>query len=206
MKPSARPTPPRASKIVSLETARATANPHHVAFRRSYRPPNSPAFACWTTSHSRHCANSSTGRRSSIPGGLRASTRASSNTPKHGEQARQIFDEGNVLLDRIIEKTDHRPRRLWLLSRQCSRRRRRTLHRQHARKSSRPLPLPPPAGKQRRQRAVPIARRLYRAEGNRPARSHRCLRRDQWNPFERALRQVQGRQRRLQRNHGRGAC
>ena len=41
---------------------------------------------------------------------------------------------------------------------------------------ARALPLPAPAGAQGRQRAVPVARRLHRAEGHRAARSPRRLR------------------------------
>ena len=125
---------------------------------------------------------------------------------KYGEQARQIFAEANALLDRIIaEEADHRARRLRPLSRQRRGRRRRALHRRHAHEGARALPLPAPAGQQGRQRALPLARRLHRAEGDRPARSPRRLRRHQRHRPQGALRPLPRRERRLQRHHGRGA-
>ena len=66
---------------------------------------------------------------------------------KYGEQARQIFAEGNALLDTIIaEEAAHGARRLRALPGQRGGRRRRALHRRRARSSrARALPLPAPA-------------------------------------------------------------
>ena len=58
----------------------------------------------------------------------------------------------------------------------------------NARASAGAVPLPAPAGKQGRQRALPVARRLHRAEGNRTARSHRRFRGHQRDRTERAVR------------------
>ncbi len=101
------------------------------------------------------------------------------------------------------EEPDHRARRLRLLSRQRRWRRCRTVHRRHTHRSARALPLPAPAGEQRRQRTLPVARRLHRAKGNRTRRSHRRLRRHQRNRPQGTVRHVPRRQRRLQRDHGR---
>ena len=70
---------------------------------------------------------------------------------KYGEQARQIFAEANALLDtHHREEPDHGARRLRPLPRQRGGRRRRALHRRHAREGARALPLPAPADAQGR--------------------------------------------------------
>jgi 5-methyltetrahydrofolate--homocysteine methyltransferase len=62
-----------------------------------------------------------------------------------GAQARQIFAEGNALLDVIVEKkTHHSERSIWLVSRQRRGRRCRTVHRQHSRDCARTIPFPSP--------------------------------------------------------------
>ena len=71
------------------------------------------------------------------------------------------------------EEADHGAWRIRLFSRQRRWRRCRTVHRQHPRERTGAIPLPPPAGKPGRQRAMPVARRFHRAEGNRIAGSHR---------------------------------
>ena len=87
------------------------------------------------------------------------------------------------------EEPDHRARRLWALSRQRRRRRRRAVHGRHARRRcSTRFHFLRQQAKQRRQRALPVAGRLHRAEGNRAARSHRRFRGDQRHRTEGTLR------------------
>ncbi len=93
-----------------------------------------------------------------------------------GAQATQIFTEANALLDTHHRaEADHGARRLRTLSGQRRGRRYRALYRLDPRRGARAIPLPPPAGSQGRQRAVPVAGRLRRAQGNRAARSRRCV-------------------------------
>ena len=124
---------------------------------------------------------------------------------EHGAQARQIFTEANALLDTIIEKNLITARGVYGLFPASAVGDDVELYTDGTRdKGARAIPLPPPAIKQGRQRAVPIARRLHRAEGNWAARSHRCFRGNQRDRPEGAVRPVQGRERRLQRDHGGG--
>ena len=124
-----------------------------------------------------------------------------------GAQATQIFTEANALLDTIIEKKLITARGVYglfpanavgddiELYTDCTRT-----------AGARAIPLPAPAGAQRRKRAVPVARRLRRAEGDRATRPHRRFRGYQRNRPERAVRPLQGGERRLQRDHGGGDC
>ena len=66
-------------------------------------------------------------------------------------------------------------------------------------------PLLAPARRQGQGRAEPVPRRLHRAEGDRPPRPHRRVRRLDGVRAQGALRPVPGQPRRLQRHHGRGA-
>ncbi len=126
---------------------------------------------------------------------------------QYGAQARQIFAEANALLDLIIEKKLITARGVYgFFPAQRRGRRYRAVYGRHTRKGARAIPLPPSAIKQGRQRAVPIARRLHRAEGNWAARSHWSFRGNQRDRTEGAVRPVQGRKRRLQRDHGGGHC
>ena len=125
--------------------------------------------------------------------------------PEHGEQARQVFSEGNALLDRIVEEklltargvygffaanavgddvelyADGRPQ-----------------------EGGRTFLLPAPAGRLGWEGTLPIAGRLHRAEGDRARRSHRRLRGNERDWPQGAVRPVPCRARRLQRNHGGG--
>ena len=124
---------------------------------------------------------------------------------EQGAQARQIFAEANALLDSIIEKNLITARGVYGFFPANARGRRcRAVHGRRTRECARAIPLPPPASKPGRQRALPVACRLHRAEGNRAARSHRRFRGDQRDRPEGAVRPVPGRERRLQRDHGGG--
>ena len=82
---------------------------------------------------------------------------------KYGEQARQIFAEGNALLDTMVkERADSRARRLRVLPRQRGRRRRRALRRR--RQAADPLSLLAAAGRQGRRRAVTLPGRFRGAQ------------------------------------------
>ena len=96
--------------------------------------------------------------------------------PEQGEHARQIFTDGNALLDEIIERNLLTARGVYgFFPAKRHRRRCRALHRLHTPKSAHALSLSAPAGQPRRQRTMPVARGLHRAGGNRPARSPRRL-------------------------------
>ena len=124
---------------------------------------------------------------------------------EQGAQARQIFAEGNALLDRIIEKNLITARGVYGFFPANAVGDDVELYTdEHTREGARAIPLPPPASEPGRQRAVPVARRLHRAEGNRTARSHRRVRGNQRDRTEGTVRPVQGRARRLQRDHGGG--
>ena len=124
---------------------------------------------------------------------------------RQGAQARQIFTEANALLDRIIEKNLITARGVYGFFPANAVGDDVELYTDETRgQVLDTIPLPPPASKQGRQRAVPVARRLHRAEGNRAARSHRCFRGNQRDRPEGAVRPVPGRARRLQRDHGGG--
>ena len=124
---------------------------------------------------------------------------------EHGAQARQIFAEANALLDRIIEKNLITARGVYGFFPANAVGDDVELYTDDTREQgARAIPLPPPAGEQGRQRAVPIARRLHRAEGNRAARPHRRVRGHQRDRPEGAVRPIPGRARRLQRDHGGG--
>ncbi len=78
---------------------------------------------------------------------------------KHGEQARQIFAEANALLDAIIEKKLITARGVYGFFPASAVGDDVELYTDATRaKMSRAIPLPAPAGEQRRQRAVPVAR------------------------------------------------
>ena len=110
-----------------------------------------PACACWITFLWRRCASSLTGRPFFHTWGLKGVYPRILEHAEQGAQARQIFSEGNALLDAIIEKKpDHGARRIRFLSRQRRRRRCRAVHGRQTREGSRAIPLPPPAIKQRR--------------------------------------------------------
>ena len=123
--------------------------------------------------------------------------------PEYGAQAQPDLHrrQRTVGQDRP-GKADHRPRRLRPFPRQRRRRRRRALHRQHPDQGAPALPLPPPASQPGRQRALPLVSRLHRPKGNRPARPHRSLRRNQRHLLKGTLRRLPREERRLQRNHG----
>ena len=124
---------------------------------------------------------------------------------EHGAQARQIFTEANALLDVIIEKNLITARGVYGffpanavgddVELYTDGTREKVLERFHFLRQQ---------VEQGRQRAVPVARRLHRAEGNRAARSHRRFRGNQRDRPEGTVRPVQGRERRLQRDHGGG--
>ncbi len=101
-------------------------------------------------------------------------------------------------------KPHHCARRLRPLPGHCHRRRCPALHRRSAHRNPRALLLSSPASQSRRQRALPLARRFYRSHNYWPARPPRCLRRHQRHRPQGTLRHVPRRQRRLQRDHGRG--
>ena len=126
---------------------------------------------------------------------------------KYGEQARQIFAEGNALLDQIIaQKLLTRARRLRVLPGQRRRRRRRALHRRVAHDGARRASTSC-ASKRRKTRASPTGRSGTSSRRRTPdLRDHiGAFAVTQRHRLERAVRQVQGRARRLQRDHGRGA-
>ena len=147
---------------------------------RTSRSPSSPASACSTTSRSRRCATTSTGRRSSTPGSCAASTRGSSSTRSTAKQARKIFAEAQRAARRDHRQASSSPRAA-------------------STASSRPTPsattssstptsrastalarfhfLRQQAGKDKGE-PEPLPRRLHRAQGDRPARPHRRVRRD----------------------------
>ena len=169
-----RSTPAPKQKLVPLEDARANRTPIELARRGHSAAGVHRRARARQTSRSRRCASSSTGRRSSTPGNCAASIRRSFEHEKYGEQARKLFADAQALLDRHHrEEAAHRARRLWLLPRERRRRRRRALHRRVAQRRAHALPLPAPADGEGERRAEPLARRLHRAEGDRPARPPR---------------------------------
>ena len=98
---------------------------------------------------------------------------------KYGEQARQIFAEANALLDDIIEQKLLTARGVYGFFPANAVGDDVELYTDETRAhGARALPLPAPADAEGRQRAVPLARRLHRAEGDRACRSPRRLRRD----------------------------
>ena len=97
---------------------------------KTCRRRSSPACACSTTSRSRRCASSSTGRRSSTPGSCKGVYPRILEHEKYGEQARQDLRRGERAARRDHrQEADHRARRLRLLPGQRGRRRRRALRR-----------------------------------------------------------------------------
>ena len=124
---------------------------------------------------------------------------------ERGEQARQIFADANALLDLIVEKNSITARGVYGFFPANAVGDDVELYTDaRARKGAGAIPLSSPAGKPGRRRALPFPRRLHRAQGDRAARLHRRLRGDQRHRPQGALRPLQGRQRRLQRHHGRG--
>ena len=124
---------------------------------------------------------------------------------EHGAQARQIFAEGKALLDEIIEKNLITARGVYGFFPANAVGDDVELYADgHARAGDRAIPLSAAAGEPGGQRAVPLACRLYRAEGDGAARSYRCVRGDQRDWAEGAVRSLPGRERRLQRDHGGG--
>ena len=96
--------------------------------------------------------------------------------------------EANALLDRIIEKNLITARGVYGFFPANAVGDDVELYTDAHADGARTISLSPPAGEQGRQRAVPVARRLHRAERNRAARSHRRLRGDQRYRSEGALR------------------
>ena len=89
---------------------------------------------------------------------------------EQGAQARQIFAEANALLDRIIEKKLITARGVYGFFPANAVGDDVELYTDGStRKGARAIPLPPPASEQGRQRALPLAGRLHRAQGNRAA-------------------------------------
>ena len=123
----------------------------------------------------------------------------------HGEQARQIFADGQTLLDRIIAEKLITARGVYGFFPANAVGDDVELYTDDARTQGlRALPLPAPAGEPRRQRALPLARRLHRAQGDRPARLTSAPSPSPAASASRSSsRPLQGRQRRLQRHHGR---
>ena len=121
--------------------------------------------------------------------------------PEKGEAARQLFDEANVLLDRVVAERLLVARGVHGFWRGRRRGRR---HRLRERERGGALPDAAPAGRPRRLAAEPLARRLRRPPRNRPGRPRGSVRgRD---PRRRRARcRVRARRRRLHRDHGEGA-
>ncbi len=123
-----------------------------------------------------------------------------------GEQARQIFHDGNVLLDRIVQENLLTARGVHGffsasavgddVELYADHTRTRTLGRLHF--------LRQQANREGR-RAVPLAGRLHRTAGDGAVRLNGCLCSDDRHRTEGAVRRLSGRARRLQRHHGRGA-
>ena len=126
---------------------------------------------------------------------------------ERGVEARKLFADGSALLDRMIKEKSITARGVYglfpanaigddvELYTDCKR--------QAVRRS---FSFSAAAGEPRRQRAVPVAIRFHRAEGNRARRLHRRFRRNERHRPEGILRPFPGGKRRLQRNHGGSHC
>ncbi len=96
-----------------------------------------------------------------------------------GAEAKKIFADAQVLLDRIIAEKLITARGVYgLFPRECVRRRCGAVHGRDARRAGGAVPLSASAGQPRRQRAVPVAERLYRADGDGAARLYGRVRGD----------------------------
>ena len=122
---------------------------------------------------------------------------------KYGEQARQIFAEGNALLDLMVRDKLIRARGVYGFFRANAAGDDVDLYRRR-RRAAGAVSLPAPAGREGR-RSGTLPRGLRRAPRDRPCRSRRRLRRHDRLRAERGVRRLPGQARRLQRDHGGGA-
>ena len=99
------------------------------------------------------------------------------NNPASGETARKLYDDAQEMLDQHDQgEVGHRQRRDRLLPGERGRRRHRGLPRLRTLRGAHHAAQPAPAGRAPRGRPEPLARRLRRAQGDRPRRPRRRLR------------------------------
>ena len=128
------------------------------------------------------------------------------NHPASGEAARRLYEDAQVMLDRLErEQWLHANAVIGLVPGQLRRRRHRGLHRRDPHRGAHGAAQPAPAGGAPGRHTEPLQRRLRRAEVDRAARLRGGLRGHGRARHAGADRGVPGRPRRLQRDPARGA-